>query len=51
MQVVFLKNNKSPVLLLFEFISKEINHEYKGCYFLIPGLNLFGNLDPGLSPL
>jgi len=29
---------------------KEINHEYKGCYSSIPGLNLFGNLDPGLSP-
>ena len=29
--------------------SKEINHEYKGCYSSIPRLNLFGNLDHVLS--
>ena len=49
MQVVFLKKTKAPYFFCLSLFSKEINHKYKGCYFLIPGLNLFGNLDPGLS--
>jgi len=41
-QVVFLKNDKSPVVLFLSLFYKEINHEYKGCSSSIHGLNFLG---------